>query len=198
MGFICSKIAYKGVKNSNGLFNHSKVKKYMIDNPGGGKFSKMTDEQIVAWFNKIFGTYLTESNSNLNLLPDTFLVPSEVGVDLVSRFSKNYESSLRHFLAKNNLAVEESNGKIPQISIASRAELDEEGSTKKGRIVAYKKDKAFVRIDIPYPIQHFITLPNVDKMSYTSAFVGQVSEIQLPYNNSDQEFGVVTYWDFSE
>ena len=96
------------------------------------------------------------------------------------------------------MAVEESNGKIPQISIASRAELDEEGSTKKGRIVAYKKDKAFVRIDIPYPIQHFITLPNVDKMSYTSAFVGQVSEIQLPYNNSDQEFGVVTYWDFSE
>ena len=61
-----------------------------------------------------------------------------------------------------------------------------------------KKDKDFVRMDMPYPMQHYITLPNIDKMSYTSAFVGQVSEIQTPYNNSDSEFGVVTYWDFTK
>jgi len=34
-------------------------------------------------------------------------------------------------------------------------------------------------------------------MSYTSAFVGQISEIQLPYNTSSAEFGPVTYWDFT-
>ena len=71
------------------------------------------------------------------------------------------------------------------------------GTASKGRIVAYKKDKTFVRIDMPYPMQHYITLPNIDKMSYTSAFVGQVSEVQLPYNTTATELGVVTYWDFT-
>ena len=51
---------------------------------------------------------------------------------------------------------------------------------------------------MPYPMQHYITLPNIDKMSYTSAFVGQVSEIQLPYNTSNEELGIVTYYDFTK
>ena len=50
---------------------------------------------------------------------------------------------------------------------------------------------------MPYPMQHYITLPNIDKMSYTSAFVGQVSEVQMPYNTSKDEMGVVSYWDFT-
>jgi len=41
-------------------------------------------------------------------------------------------------------------------------------------------------------------LPNIDKMAYTSAFVGQVSEIQMPYNTKNDEFGVVSYWDFTK
>ena len=51
---------------------------------------------------------------------------------------------------------------------------------------------------MPYPMQHYITLPNVDKMGYTSAFVGQVSEIQMPYNTNKSELGPVSYWDFSK
>ena len=46
-------------------------------------------------------------------------------------------------------------------------------------------------------MQHYITLPNIEKMSYTSAFVGQVSDVQLPYNTDSASLGVVTYWDFT-
>ena len=67
---------------------------------------------------------------------------------------------------------------------------------------AYEKDKSFVRLDIPYPMQHFITLPNIERMSYTSAFVGQVSEIQMPYNDGktggENDLGVVSYYDFTK
>ena len=127
---------------------------------------------------------------------DTFLVPTFVGSDLSSRFSALYTSTLRKFIVDHNLGVDESDGDV-KVVIASRPALDTLGTGSHGRIVAYKKDKSYVRIDMPYPMQHYITLPNIDKMSYTSAFVGQVSEIQMPYNANSTDLGIVTYWDFS-
>lgn len=195
---FAQKIAYVGTNNSSGLFNSKNVKIITIDN--GNSTSKgfigMSDKDIVSFFNGVFELYLLNSNSNISLLPDTFLVPTFVGLDLSSRFSEIYTSTLRKFLTTHNLAVDESDDMLKSISISSRQELNTLGSTGHGRIVAYKKDESYVRLDIPYPIQHYITLPNIERMSYTSAFVGQISEIQLPYNTSSNEFGVVTYWDF--
>ena len=192
------KVAYLGINGSTGLFNAPTVKKYTIDNntATGKGFVGMNDAAVVAFFNGVFETYLLNSNMNIGLLPDTFLVPTFVGSDLSSRFSALYTSTLRKFLIDHNMGVDEGSGTT--ITIQSRPALDDLGATSKGRIVAYKKEKDFVRIDMPYPMQHYITLPNIDKMSYTSAFVGQVSEIQLPYNTADTELGVVTYWDFTK
>ena len=193
------KVAYKGINGGVGLFtNDEKVVATTIDNSKttGKGFEGLSDEVIVSFFNGIFSFYLSESGMNLSVLPDTILVPSFVGSDLTSRMSPLYTSTLRKFLLEHNLAVDESGGEV-KLNIYSRPDLDTLGTAEKGRIVAYKNDKTFVRLDMPYPMQHYITLPNIDKMSYTSAFVGQVSEIQMPYNQNDTELGVVTYWDFT-
>lgn len=191
------KVAYTGINGGTGLFNGNNVKKFTITNTSttGKGFEGMDDTEVVAAFNGIFETYLLNSNMNISLLPDTILVPTFVGADLTSRASSLYTSSLRKFLLEHNLAADEADG--VKITIQSRPALDTLGEGSHGRIVAYKKDKSFVRLDMPYPIQHYITLPNIDKMSYTTAFVGQVSEIQMPYNTSDEELGVITYWDFT-
>lgn len=194
------KIAYTGIEGRSGLFNSPNVSKFTIDNNDGtadSGFKGLTDTEVVGAFNGIFETYLTNGNMNISILPDTFLVPTFVGSDLSSRFSALYTSTLRKFLVDHNLGVDESDGQV-KVTISSRPALDKLGVGGHGRIVAYKKDKSFVRIDMPYPMQHYITLPNIDKMSYTSAFVGQVSEIQTPYNTTDSEFGVITYWDFAK
>lgn len=194
-------VAYTGINGGKGLFNSSNVLTTTIDNSGASAanvgFAGMTDAQIVSFFNGVFETYLLNSNMNIGLLPDTFLVPTFVGKDLSSRFSSLYTSTLRKFILDHNLGVDEGDGNV-KISIQSRPALNTLGAGSHGRIVAYKKDKSFVRVDMPYPMQHYITLPNIDKMSYTSAFVGQVSEIQMPYNTSNAELGVVTYWDFTK
>lgn len=193
------KVAYLGINGGKGLFNDSNVLTTTIDNSGASGsdvgFDGMTDAAVVAFFNGVFETYLLNSNMNITILPDTFLVPTFVGSDLTSRFSSLYTSTLRKFIIDHNLGIDESDGAV-KITIASRPALNTCGSH--GRIVAYKKDKEFVRLDMPYPMQHYITLPNIEKMSYTSAFVGQVSEVQLPYNASSSELGVVTYWDFTK
>lgn len=195
------KVAYVGINGTTGLFNAPNVLTTTIDNntiaDGAYGFEGLDDAAVVSFFNGVFETYLKDSNMNISILPDTFLVPTKVGKDLSSRFSELYTSTLRKFILEHNLGSDESDGAV-KISIFSRPDLDTLGTGNHGRIVAYKKDKSFVRLDMPYPMQHYITLPNIDKMSYTSAFVGQVSQIQLPYNVNDTELGVVTYWDFSK
>lgn len=195
------KVAYTGVDTKTGLFNSTNVQTGTIDNSGASAansgFKGMTDAAVVAFFNGVFESYLLNSNMNITILPDTFLVPTFVGSDLTSRFSALYTSTLRKFIVEHNLGVDEGDGEV-KVTIASRPALNTLGTGSHGRIVAYKKDKDFVRIDMPYPMQHYITLPNIDKMSYTSAFVGQVSEVQLPYNTSSSELGIVSYWDFTK
>lgn len=195
------KVAYLGINGGTGLFNGTNVYTTTIDNSTAtatnSGFAGMTDEEVVAFFNGVFAMYMRESNMNISIMPDTFLVPTFVGSDLSSRFSALYTSTLRKFITDHNLGVDESNGEVT-VTIQSRPDLNTAGTGGHGRIVAYKKDKEFVRIDMPYPIQHYITLPNIDKMGYTSAFVGQVSEVQMPYNTSSSELGVVTYWDFTK
>ena len=195
------KVAYTGMTAGTGLFNSANVMVTTIDNAtatvANSGFKGMTDAAIVAFFNGVFEYYLLNSNMNISILPDTFLLPTFVGSDLSSRFSALYTSTLRTFILEHNLGVDESAG-TNKVTIVSRPALNDLGTGGHGRIVAYKKDKSFVRIDMPYPMQHYITLPNIDKMSYTSAFVGQVSEVQMPYNTSTTELGVVSYWDFTK
>lgn len=190
-------VAYTGVGNDKGLFNATTVYTTTIDNSSttGSGFEGLSDGAVVAAFNGIFERYLTESNMNIAILPDTILVPTFVQTDLVSRFSALYTATLYQFLIDHNLGKAQS-GDL-KLRIEGRPALNTLGTNSKGRIVAYKKEKVFVRIDIPFPIQHYITLPNIEKMSYTSAFVGQVSAVQLPYNTSSSDWGIVSYWDFT-
>jgi len=197
--YFCQRVAYLGVADSQGLFNSANVLIGTIDNSGtsGSGFEGLTDAEVVGFFNGVFMRYLIESNMNISLLPDTFLVPSFVSSDLVNRMSALYTNTLLDFLKEHNLGKAQA-GKAFEITIEARPDLDDLGTAGKGRIVAYRKEKDFVRLDMPYPVQHFITLPNIDKMAYTTAFVGQVSVIQLPYNQSASSLGVVTYWDFTD
>ena len=196
--YFVQRIAYLGVNDQKGLFNSSNVLVGTITNTSttGKGFEGLSDAAVVGFFNGVFTRYLIESNMNVALLPDTFLVPSFVASDLVNRFSALYTATLMDFLKEHNLGKAQA-GKAFEITIEARPDLDDQGTGGHGRIVAYRKDKDFVRLDMPYPCQHFITLPNIDKMAYTTAFVGQVSVIQLPYNVDNATLGVVTYWDFS-
>lgn len=195
------KVVYQGIAGGASLFNHPNVMKFTIDNSAATAANKgfkgMDDTAVVAAFNAIFEYYLSHSNGNLSVLPDRFLVPVFVGSDLSGRMNELYTSTLRKFITDHNLSVDESDG-ANKVVIESRPILNTMGVGGHGRIVAYKKAKQFERVDMPYPMQHFITLPNIERMGYTSAFVGQVSEVQLPYSTSEDELGPISYWDFTK
>jgi hypothetical protein len=192
------KVAYTGMSGSTGLFNDPNVSVGTIDNSGASAgFKGLSDTAIVSFFNGVFEYYLLNSNMNVTIIPDTFLVPTFVGADLSGRYNTLYTSTLRKFIIDHNLGIDEG-AADKKITIASRNVLNTMGTTGKGRIVAYRNEEEFARIDIPYQMQQYITLPNIDRMAYTTAFVGQVSQVQLPYNTSSAEMGVVSYWDFTD
>ena len=196
--YFVQNVAYTGLNGQTGLFNSTNVLVGTIDNSAttGYGFEGLSDAEIVGFFNGVFTRYLTDSNMNINLLPNVFLVPTFVTEELANRMSALYTNTLLDFIKDHNIAKAQAGDNF-KIEIKARPALDTLGTLGHGRIVAYRKEKEYVRLDMPYPIQHFITLPNIDKMAYTTAFVGQVSVVQLPYNQSSANLGIVTYWDFT-
>jgi len=196
-------IGYMGRNGSGGLFNHPDVIVTALslgtaDTSKDG-FESMTDTEIVGVFNGILSYYLTNSNNNIKLLPDTFLVPMDAASIMSSRFSPLLNATLREFIMKHNVGIDEATAADEGdfiIKIKGRSRLNNMGTSSKGRIVAYRYNEDFVRMDQPYPMQLYYTAPNTDKACYTTYFVGQVSMIQLPYNTGvSGELGAVTYWD---
>ena len=201
---FCDSIVYDGADGTNGLLtSDSRVKVSVVPqgtlNASAKGLKAMTDTEIVALINGVLSYYLQNTNNNISLLPDTFLLPIEDATELSSRFSTLYTDTLRGFLMKHNVGIDEAEaaGFTYKINIKGRSRLSGKGTNSKGRIVAYKKDEDYVRVDIPYPVQSYYTGPNVDKMCYSTYFVGQISDVQMPYNKKSNELGAVTYWDFS-
>src|SRR5690606_28285183 len=126
----------------------------------------VTNAMLIALFNGIIKQYLDDTNGNLKVLPNKFLVPTFVGRVLTDRASALLADNLRNFILKNNLASAEAlaaGDKEFKISIESRPMLDKLGIGGKGRIVAYNDDPMFVKFHIPYGLKSYMTLPNINK-----------------------------------
>lgn len=196
--FFAENVGYFGDgAGHKGLFNHDDIVPVSTLDVSKATIGTATDAELVGIFNGILEQVYMNSNMNGAVVPDTFLIPSWFALELQKRMSNLYNANLFTYLKDNNYITLMTNGEV-KITITSRPGLETLGAAGVGRIVAYKKDKEFVKMDIPYPMQHFITLPNIEKMAYTTAFVGQISEIQMPYNTSKTDLAApVQYFDFT-
>lgn len=198
---FANRVAYLGIGDNGGLFNHSNVEVNIIPTITAAQFqTTATDQEVLAVINGMFKHYFDQSNFNINIIPDTLLVPSFVATTLSNRISTMYTNTLYEFLLEHNLAKNTAlvNGLSDfKLKVVARTQLDTLGSAGKGRFVLYRNDPQFVKFHIPFGFKSFYTGPNLEKMAYTTLWVAQVGQIQLPYNESADEFGAVTYWDFA-
>ena len=198
---FANRVAYLGVGAAGGLFNHDDVEVNAIPTISAAVFqTTATDQEVLAIINGMFKHYFDQSNFNINIIPDTLLVPSFVATTLSDRISTMYTNTLYEFLLEHNLAKNTAlvNGLSDfKLNVVARTQLDTLGTAGQGRFVLYRNDPMFVKFHIPFGFKSFYTGPNVEKMAYTTLWVAQVGQIQLPYNESSDEFGAVTYWDFA-
>lgn len=198
---FANRVAYLGVGSQGGLLNHDSVEVNAIPTISAAAFrTTATDQQVLAVLNGMLKYYFDQSNFNINIIPDTMLVPSFVATTLSDRISTMYTNTLYEFFMEHNLAKNTAmvNGLADfKLRVVARPQLDTLGTAGVGRLVLYRNDAQFVKFHIPFGFKSFFTGPNVEKMAYTTLWVAQVAQIQLPYNDSADEFGAVSYWDFA-
>lgn len=188
---------YLGVNGSTGMFNNTTTVPVNLTgiSKAAVEAGTVTDEQLNSIVNGIIRTSMDASNRNPAVIPNRLAVPTWFTSALADRMSALYTDNLLGYLKVHNLANGE--GLIEKLEIVGRSALNNLGTAGAGRIVAYRKDKRFVKVDMPVPFQHLITLPNMERMAYTTVFAGQVSEVQFPYNGSSSDaFAPVQYYDF--
>ena len=201
-----NKVAYVGANGNDGLFtSDARVPVSLI--PAGTYaaakigFAQMTDAEVVSLINGIISDSLIQTNMNLAVMPDTFLVPVTDASELTSRFSALYTATLREFIMGHNMGNDEAEAagvKDYKLKLKGRPQLEEAGTNVHGRIVAYRYNEDFLRLDIPYAISLYITLPDMTNAEYVSLFVGQISQLQMQYNTSSSDLtSPVKYFDFA-
>lgn len=192
---FCNRIAYEGVGGTGGLFTSDKVQTHQIS-AKLDDLDTLTDAQMLSLLNGMLSIYLDPATMNLDTVPTEMLVPTQFGRNLSQRTSELYARSLRNYFIENNVLKDEmeANGiKDYRLNIKIRPMLD-----KYEKIVLYRKHADYVKLHIPYAVQQLHTGINMDKFAYTTLYVGQVSEVQMPYNQSEDKFGAVNYWAFQE
>lgn len=201
-----NKVAYTGANGNDGLLtSDSRVPVSVIPagtgNAGATGFAQMTDGEIVGLINGIISDSLIQSNMNLSLIPDTILMPISDATELTSRFSTLYTATLREFIMGHNMGIDETKAAgidNYRLKLKGRPQLENAGTNGHGRIVAYRYDEDFLRLDIPYAISLYITLPDITNAEYVSLFVGQVSQVQMQYNTDDADLTApIKYYDFA-
>ena len=144
-------VAYVGANGNDGLFtSDSKVPVSLIPAgtlaPSATGFAQMTDSEIIALINGIISDSLIQTNVNIALIPDTFLIPISDATELTSRFSELYTATLREFIMAHNLGIDESVAagvKDYTLKVKGRPQLEDVGTNGHGRMVCYRYNEDF-------------------------------------------------------
>lgn len=195
-----NRVFYTGIGGEGGLLNHSKVKTYTLPGVTSATLHSVDDSVIIAAFNTMIKNHLVATNYNINTLPDRVIVPTAFAETLANRISPMYNDYLINFLSTHNLATAtaRANGiEGHTIQIVGREQADALGVAEKGRLTLYKRDPKFLKLRIPFDFKAFRTAPDMTEAAYVTLFVGQVAQIQLPYNESADAHGAVSYYDLA-
>lgn len=195
-----NRIFYTGIGGEGGLLNHSAVKVYTLPGITSSNIHTVDDAVLIAAFNTMIKNHLVATNYNINTLPDRVIVPTAIAETLANRVSPMYTDYLINFLSTHNLATAtaRANGiEGHRLEIVGRAQADDLGVADKGRLTLYKRDIKFLKLHIPFDFKSFHTAPDMTSMAYVTLFVGQVAQVQLPYNESSDTHGAVSYYDLA-
>jgi hypothetical protein len=187
------RVSHLGMGIHGGLFNSADVEITTgIASQAG--IAALTDAQIIALVNTPIKNFLSETNYNIEMMPDTFRVPTWFVAELQNRNSTLYTQSLYDYVLEHNLgtAAAKAHGITGyKFTLEGRPQLDAIGTVNKGRVVVYKNDGRFVKLHIPYAFQAYMTQPDMTELGYVTLFLAQVSAPQIPYAQA------IHYYDFT-
>lgn len=178
--------AYVGFKryNTTGLLNNPDVTVTDAAATGtssGTTFKSKTPDQILADVNDAILTAWAESEYDRDAIPNHIIMPYEQYNYLaVTRVSELAEKTILTFLMENNVAKQ--NGS--DLFIGAAGWCKGAGESGVDRMAVYCNKEKYIAMDELVPLTRAMTGPNVEQFCYDTAYAGNLSEVEVFYDQT--------------
>lgn len=176
---------YVGIKRygSTGLLNNPNVAAAAAASTGSGgsaKFKDKTPDQILQDLNDAILAVWRAAEYDRDAVPNQIIMPYEqVNYLATTRVSELAEKTILQFLSDNNVA--KTNGS--DLYIGGCSWCKGAGTGGADRMAVYINKERYVAMDELAPLSRVMTQPNAENVCYDTAFMANVSEVQMYYEN---------------
>ena len=162
---------------STGLINNSAV----TVNSANGTWATSTVDEILDDVNSSILDAWEASGYDLDAIPNHILLPYEqfnyIATTMVTSLA---EKSILTYIKENNVAKNYG----VDVVFGATAWCKGAGAGSTDRMVTYCNKERFVAVDELVPITRAMTTPNAERFSYDTAYAGNVSEVELFYEQT--------------
>ena len=146
-----------------------------------GNWTALTPDQILADVNNAILAAWAAAGYDLDAIPNHIILPYEqFNYIATTRIGQLAEKTILTFLLENNVAKQ--NGS--DLYIGATAWCKGAGTGNVDRMVVYCNKERFVAMDELVPLTRAMTTPNAERFSYDTAYAGNVSEVEVFYNQT--------------
>lgn len=146
-----------------------------------GAWNTLTPDQILADVNNAILRAWTAAEYDLDAIPNHILLPYEqYNYIATTKVTQLAEKTILTFLLENNVAAK--NG--GDLFIGATAWCKGAGAGSTDRMIVYSNKERYVAMDELVPLTRAMTTPNAERFSYDTAYAGNVSEVEVFYNET--------------
>lgn len=147
----------------------------------GTQWSTKTPDQILNDVNTALLTVWAANGYDLSAIPNHILLPYEqYNYIMTTKVTDLATETIYDFLMKNNVAAK--NG--GDLFIGATVWCKGAGTGSTDRMVVYVNNERFVKEDELVPLARIMSQPNVANLCYDTAYMANISEVQLFYPTS--------------
>lgn len=170
---------------TTGLMNNPNVTETTAASNGADssstKWKDKTPQQILKDVNDLLSAVWASCEYDTDAIPNHILLPYEqYNYILTTMVSDLASETIYDFLMKNNAAVK--NG--GELFIGGCRWCKGAGTGKTDRMVGYVNKPRYIKMDELVPMSRIMTAPNVTNVCYDTAYMANISEVQLFYPTS--------------
>ena len=152
----------------------------------GTKWNTKTPQQILNDINTALTSAWAANEFDESAMPNHILLPYEqYNYIMTTMVTDLATETIYDFIMKNNVASK--NG--GDLFIGATNYCKGAGTSGADRMVVYNNDRRFVKMDELVPLSRIMSQPNVANVCYDTAYMANISEVQIFYPTS------ITYWD---
>lgn len=144
-------------------------------------FAAATPDEILGIINTAILDAWKAAEYDLDAIPNHIILPYEqFNYIATTRIGDLAEKTILTFLLENNVAKQ--NGS--DLFIGATAWCKGAGTGSVDRMVVYCNKERFIAMDELVPLTRAMTTPNAERFSYDTAYAGNVSEVEVFYNQT--------------